>query len=93
MGQSRRDGGRENDDHVKGEGDGDGGDPLYPNSTTLAREEGEWVRGEEKRDSLGGSKFESTLRDRATGEEEKTGEGGIEGGLEGLEVFGVSEDD
>ncbi len=39
------------------------------------------------------SKFESRLRDRVTGDEEETGEGGIEGGLEGLEVFGVSEDD
>ena len=56
MRQSRGDGGREDDEDVKGEGDGDGGDPVYPSSTTLAREDGERVRGEEKRDSLWGGK-------------------------------------
>ena len=37
--------------------------------------------------------FEVCLRDGATGDEKETGEGGIEGGLKGVEVFGVSEGD
>jgi len=37
--------------------------------------------------------FEVYCRDGATGDEKETGEGGIEGGLKGVEVFGVSEGD
>ena len=54
MGQSRGDGGKEDDEDVKGKDDGDGGDPVHPSSTTLPREEGERVQGEEKKDAFGG---------------------------------------
>jgi hypothetical protein len=39
------------------------------------------------------AKFAVRLGDGATAEEEKAGVGGIEGRLEGLEMFGVTEDD
>ena len=46
-------GGGEDGEDVQGEGDGNGGDPMDPRSTALAREKGKRVRGEEKRDALG----------------------------------------
>ena len=51
--------GREDEEDVKDEDDGEGVDLEHPSSSVLVREEGERVRGVEKRDTLEGGEVDN----------------------------------
>jgi hypothetical protein len=54
--------GREDEEDVKDEDDGEGVDLEHPSSSVLVREEGERVRGVEKRDTLEGGEVDNVTR-------------------------------